>query len=53
MKLPEFKSEEEEIEFWEKRSISNYWEDLKEPDDTFKRPKLSPVTLKFDPHDYS
>ena len=49
MKLPDFKREEEEIKFWEKDSISNYWEDLKETDDTFKRPKLTPVTIKFDP----
>ena len=49
MKLPDFKTEEEELNFWKKHSISNYWEDLKEADDTFKRPKLKPVTLKFDP----
>ena len=29
--------------------ISNYWEDPKKSDDTFKRPKLMPVTIKFDP----
>ena len=49
MKLPDFKTEEEELTFWEKHSISNYWEDLKEAADTFKRPKLTPVTIKFDP----
>ena len=49
MKLPDFKTEEEELKFWKKHSISNYWEDLKESDDTFKRPKLKPVTIKFDP----
>ena len=49
MKLPEFKTEEEERRFWEKHSISSYWEDLKESEDSFKRPKLTPVTLKFDP----
>ena len=49
MKLPDFKSEEEERKFWEKHSISNYWEDLIEAEDTFKRPKLTPVTIKFDP----
>ena len=49
MKLPDFKTEEEELKFWEKHSISNYWEDLKEAADTFKRPKLTPVTIKFDP----
>ncbi len=49
MKLPEFKTEEEERRFWEKHAISSYWEDLKESEDSFKRPKLTPVTLKFDP----
>ena len=49
MKLPDFKTEEEEIKFWQKHSIGNYWADLKESDDTFKRPKLKSVTIKFDP----
>ncbi len=49
MKLPDFKSESEEIKFWEKHSIADYWEDLKESDESFKRPKLTPVTMKFDP----
>jgi predicted DNA binding CopG/RHH family protein len=47
--LPEFKAREEEIEFWENRSIANYWDELEESRDMFKRPKLKPVTLKFDP----
>ena len=49
MKLPDFKMEKDEIEFWGKHSIADYWEDLKESDDTFKRPKLTPVTIRFDP----
>jgi len=49
MKLPDFKTEEEEIKFWEEHSIADYWEDLKESDDIFERPKLTPVTLRFDP----
>jgi predicted DNA binding CopG/RHH family protein len=48
-KLPKFKTQEEEITFWEKHSIAEYWDELKESSDTFKRPKLMPVTLKFDP----
>jgi predicted DNA binding CopG/RHH family protein len=47
--LPEFKTREEEIAFWENRSIANYWDELEESRDLFKRPKLTPVTLKFDP----
>lgn len=49
MKLPDFKTEKCARQFWEKHSIADYWEDLKESDDTFKRPKLTPVTIKFDP----
>jgi len=48
-KLPTFRTQEEEINFWEKHSISEYWEELEESTDTFERPKLTPVTLKFDP----
>lgn len=47
--LPDFKTEGDEIKFWEKHSIADYWDDLVECDDTFKRPKLRPATLKFDP----
>jgi len=49
MGLPDFKTEKDERKFWERHSIADYWEDLKESDDTFKRPKLTPVTIKFDP----
>ncbi len=48
-KLPTFKTQEEEIRFWENHSISEYWGELEEGVDTFKRPRLTPVTLKFDP----
>ena len=49
MKLPDFKTEKEERKFWGKHSVADYWEDLKESDDTFKRPKLTPITVKIDP----
>ena len=49
MKLPDFKSEKDESQFWEEHSIADYWEDLKESDDTFNRPALTPVTIRFDP----
>lgn len=48
-KLPKFKNESEEREFWETHSISDYAAELEESDDTFKRPGLIPVSLKFDP----
>ena len=46
MKMPDFTTEEEEIKFWEKHSIGDYWEDLAECNDIFKRPKLKPVFKK-------
>lgn len=49
MKLPDIKTEKGETQFWETHSIADYWEDLKESDDTFKRPTLTPVTIRFDP----
>ena len=49
MKLPGFKTEAQEKSFWEKHSIADYWKDLRESDDTFRRPRLTPVTVKFDP----
>ena len=49
MKVPDVASENEERAFWEKHSVADYWEDLLETDDTFKRPKLTTVTLRFDP----
>lgn len=48
-KLPKFKTEGEEIKFWEAHSITDYWDELEEGKDIFRRPKLTPVTLKFDP----
>ncbi len=35
-KMPTFRTQEEEIIFWEKHSISEYWEDIEESTDTFK-----------------
>ena len=49
MKLPNLGTEAEEREFRENHSIGDYWKDLRESDDTFERPKLTPVTLRFDP----
>ncbi len=49
MKLPDIKTEKGATQFWETHSIAHYWADLKESDDTFKRPTLTPVTIRFDP----
>ena len=49
MKLPEFSTEDQERKFWEEHSIADYWKDLRESNDRFERPKLTPVTVKFDP----
>ena len=35
MKLPDFKTAKEEIRFWERNSIGDYWEDLLESKDIF------------------
>jgi predicted DNA binding CopG/RHH family protein len=48
-RIPKFKTPEQEIRFWERHSIAEYWGELEESPDTFRRPKLTPVTLKFDP----
>lgn len=49
MKLSIFNTEEDEKTFLGKNSIADYWDDLLKSDDTFKRPKLTPVTVKLDP----
>jgi predicted DNA binding CopG/RHH family protein len=49
MKLPVIKTGKGETQFWETHSIADYWGDLKESDDAFKRPTLTPVTIRFDP----
>jgi predicted DNA binding CopG/RHH family protein len=49
MKTPNFKAEDQERKFWEKHSVADYWNDLLELVDTIERPKLTPVTVKFDP----
>ena len=38
-KIPKLKTEEEEIEYWESLSIADYWDELEEGKDVFKRPK--------------
>jgi len=49
-KIPKFKGEKEEREFWDTHSSADYWDDMQECDDVFKRPKLKSVSLKIDPH---
>jgi predicted DNA binding CopG/RHH family protein len=49
VKLPDFKTEAQERKFWQKHFIADYWKDLRESDDTFERPRLTPVTVRFDP----
>lgn len=48
-KIPKIRTDEEAAKFWEKHSIADYWDELEDSKDIFKRPKLTPVTLKFDP----
>ncbi len=49
-KIPKFKSEKEEQEFWATHSSADYWEDMEECEDTFKRPKLKSICLKIAPN---
>jgi predicted DNA binding CopG/RHH family protein len=50
MEISDFQwDEDSERKFWEEHSIADYWKDLRESDDRFERPKLTPVTVKFDP----
>ena len=50
MSFPTFlKQDVLKIKFWEKHSIADYWDGFEEGKDLFKRAKLTPVTLKFDP----
>jgi predicted DNA binding CopG/RHH family protein len=49
-KIPVFKSEKEEREFWDTHSSADYWEDMEECSDAFKKPKLKSVSLKLDPN---
>ena len=50
MEISDFQwDEDNERKFWEEHSIADYWKDLQESDDRFERPKLTPVTVKFDP----
>jgi predicted DNA binding CopG/RHH family protein len=46
---PAFKSKKEEREFWESHSSSDYWEDMEESQDTFKRANMKSISLKIDP----
>ena len=48
-KIPEFKTKKEEREFWATHSSADYWDDMEESRDTFKRPKLKSISLKLDP----
>ena len=47
--IPKFKNEDQEREFWATHSSADYWDDLEESRDTFKRPKLKSISLKLDP----
>lgn len=48
-RIPEFKTKKEEREFWASHSSPDYWDDMEECDDTFKRAKLKSVSLRLDP----
>ena len=49
VKIPEFKTEKEERKIWDSHSSANYWDNMEECDDTFKRSKMKSISLKLDP----
>lgn len=50
-KIPEFKNDQEEAEFWDTHSVTDYLDDLKPVDITFieARPRKSQISLRLDP----
>jgi len=48
-KIPDFKTVKEERAFWDTHSSADYWDDMKECTDSFKRSNLKSISLKLDP----
>lgn len=53
-KIPKFKSEEEEIKFWDKHSLDEFDEDLEVAKNVkFVRPRKQVISLRLDKKDIS
>lgn len=47
MKLPEFKSEAQEAEFWDKHSIAPYWKSMKQAKFKLQRPVKHMISIRM------
>ncbi|MCL0081593.1 BrnA antitoxin family protein [Peptococcaceae bacterium] len=47
--LPEFKTVDEETQFFETHSIAPYWEQLESVEVVASRPKKKQISIRFDP----
>ena len=47
--IPEFKSIQEEAEFWDSHSFADYWDELKPSKVHFVRQLTEAITIRFDP----
>ncbi|MDQ7823855.1 MAG: CopG family antitoxin [Candidatus Eremiobacteraeota bacterium] len=50
-KIPKFKSEEEEVKFWDEHTLDEFAEDLEPAEDVeFVKPRKKLISLRMDPH---
>jgi predicted DNA binding CopG/RHH family protein len=49
-KIPEFKSRQEEAEFWDTHSITDFLDELKPVKVTFAKNLSEGITIRLDPH---
>jgi hypothetical protein len=47
--IPQFKSREEEAEFWDTHDLADYWDDFKPVKVRFARNLSEGITIRFDP----
>jgi predicted DNA binding CopG/RHH family protein len=47
--IPEFKSRQEEAEFWDTHDLADYWDEVKPVKVRFARNLSEGITIRFDP----
>ena len=47
--IPEFKSRQEEAEFWDTHDLADYWDELKPVKVRFAKNLSEGITIRFDP----
>jgi hypothetical protein len=47
--IPQFKSREEEAEFWDTHDLADYWDDFKPVKVRFAKNLSEGITIRFDP----